>query len=342
MTPFIEKEAVKADEGPSYPLYLPHFDASEKFPPIEILEFDDPGLRADPKLPHLLVPDVKRSDISPYIGTELRNIQLSQLSKEGLDEISLFIAQRKLVVLRDQDFKDISPERQIEIAGHFGAIHVHTTAPNIKGFPEFHVVYRDTEHDRFRDRGYTGGGRANQIGWHVDRSYEKQPPGVTLFWILEQPDLGGDTLFSSQVEAYNRLSPQFQKRLEGLRAVHSGVPQAERSRAQGRPMRREGIETEHPIVRQHPVTGEKALFVNPGFTKYIVGFRIEESELLLNFLYDHIAKGADFQVRVRYEPGTLVLFDQRVTVHSGIPDYSNNVRRHAVRLTPQAEVPIAA
>ncbi|KAI0296757.1 hypothetical protein B0F90DRAFT_1819853 [Multifurca ochricompacta] len=294
MTPSIEKEAVKADKGPSYPLYLPHFDTSEKFPPIETFEFNDPGLRADPKLPHLLAEGVKRRDLSPYIGTELRNIQFSQLSMEGLDEVSLFVAQRKLVVLRDQDFKDISPERQVEIARHFGPINIHPTSGNVKGFPEFHIVYRDPEYDRFRDRGLTDGTRANLLGWHADGSYEKQPPGMTLFWILEQPDLGGDTLFSSQVEAYNRLSPQFQKRLEGLRAVHSAVPPAERSRERGKPVRREPVETRfHPIVRQHPVTGEKALFVNPGFTKYIVGFRIEESELLLNFLYDHIAKGAD-------------------------------------------------
>ena len=118
---------------------------------------------------------------------------------------------------------------------------------------------------------------------------------------------------------------------------------------------------QHPLVRQHPVTGEKALYVNQGFTKHIVGFKAEESEYLLKFLLDHISKGADFHIRATYEPGTVVVWvsyalslslsdrademneqDNRVTVHSATPDYADDERRHAVRLTPQAEVPIPA
>ena len=127
------------------------------------------------------------------------------------------------------------------------------------------------------------------------------------------------------MEAYKRLSPEFQKRLEGLRVVHSAHEQAENSRRRGGPVRREPIETEvrppplhsrqraltrrqHPLVRRHPVTGEKALYVNPGFSRRIVGFKTEESEFLLKFLYDHISKGADFQIRARYKPGTVVVW----------------------------------
>jgi len=90
------------------------------------------------------------------------------------------------------------------------------------------------------------------------------------------------------------------------------------------------------------VTGEKALYVNQGFTRRIAGFREEESRYLLNFLFDHISKGADFHIRARYEPGTVVVWDNRVTAHSAIPDFSPTFRRHAVRLTPQAEVPVEA
>jgi len=86
------------------------------------------------------------------------------------------------------------------------------------------------------------------------------------------------------------------------------VPQAEGSHKVGGPVRREPIETEHPIVRVHPVTGEKALFVNGGFTKSIVGWKKEESDWLLNFLLNHIGKGADFQIRARYEKGTVVVW----------------------------------
>ncbi|TFY71777.1 hypothetical protein EVG20_g1238 [Dentipellis fragilis] len=327
------------DNGPAYPLYYPYSDPQEKFPPTELFDFIDPGLRADPAKPHLLAEGVITKLISPYIGTELRGVQLSQLSKEGLDELALFAAERKLVVLRDQDFKDIGPDRQIEIARHFGPIQRNATSGNVKGYPEFHIVYRDAKRNR---REYLSGSRANHVNWHSDVSYEKQPPGTTIFFILEQPEFGGDTIFASQVEAYNRLSPEFKKRLEGLRAVHSAVPHAEYSRKRGGPVRRYPIETDHPVVRQHPVTGEKALYVNEGFTKNVVGFKAEESEYLLNFLYDHISKGADFQVRASYEPGTVVVWDNRVTVHTATPDYDNSARRHAARLTPQAEVPVSA
>jgi len=329
------------DKGPSYPLYYPYFDVNEKFPPTEIFEFSDPGLRADPKKPNLLKANVQVEQISPFLGAVVKGVQVSQLSKEGLDELALFVAEKKVVAFRDQDFKDLSPERQIEIARHFGPIQIHPTSGNVKGFPEFHVVYRDANHDRFRE--YRGGNRANRTGWHSDVSYEKQTPGTTFFWILDQPENGGgDTLFASQVEAYNRLSDEFKKRLEGLTAVHSAVSQAEASAKRGGPVRREAVESEHPVVRKHPVTGEKALFVNYGFTRRIVGFKDEESDALLNFLFDHVAKGADFQIRATYEPGTLVLWDNRLVVHSGTGDYPAEQRRHAVRLTPQAEVPIPA
>ncbi|KAJ7854103.1 hypothetical protein B0H14DRAFT_2757343 [Mycena olivaceomarginata] len=333
------KQEVKKDE-PSYPFYYPIFDTEERFAPIEKFEHTDPGSRADPAKPHLLGPNTTTNDISPYLGTEIIGVQISQLSPEGLDELGLLAAERKVLVFRDQDFKDLGADRQIEIAKHFGPIHQHPTSGNVKGYPEFHVVYRDAEHDRFRE--YRGD-RTNRTSWHSDVSYELQPPGATFFFVLDNPapGAGGDTLFTSQAEAYKRLSPEFQKRLEGLRAVHSGVAQAEFSKKRGGPVRRDPVEHEHPVVRVHPVTGEKALYVNPNFTRHIVGFKTEESEYLLKFLYDHIAKGADFQIRATYKPGTVVVWDNRLTVHSATGDFDQSIRRHAVRLTPQAEVPIA-
>ncbi|KAF5326358.1 hypothetical protein D9611_000928 [Ephemerocybe angulata] len=332
--------STNSSSGPSHPAYLPHFDSSEKFPPTELFEFSDPGLRANPAKPNLLTENTTLKHISPYLGTEVRGVQIYQLSKEGLDELALFVAERKVVIFRDQDFKDLGPERQIELARHFGPIQRHPTSGNVKGFPEFHVVYRDPEYDYFKE--YITNERSNYTSWHSDVAYEKQPPGTTFFFILDQPDVGGDTLFASQVEAYNRLSDEFKKLLEGLKIVHSAVEQAEGSRKRGGPVRREPIETEHPIVRVHPVTGEKALYVNAVFGRRVSGFKKEESDALLGFLYDHIAKGADFQIRATYEPGTVVVWDNRLTVHSATPDFKAEFRRHAVRLTPQAEVPIPA
>src|SRR5690606_13851582 len=104
-------------------------------------------------------------------------------------------------------------------------------------------------------------------------------------------------------------------------------------------VRRAPVAHVHPIVRRHPVTGEKAIYVNPQFTRYIVGMKKEESDLLLNFLYDHLAKGADFQARVRWEKGTVVVWDNRVTAHSALVDWHGGERRHLARITPQAERP---
>jgi sulfonate dioxygenase len=127
------------------------------------------------------------------------------LSEEGLNELALYAAERKVLIFRNQDFKDIGPDRQIEIAKHFGRIHRHPTSGNVKGYPEFHVVYRDAEHDRLKE--VIPDERINRTQWHSDVSYEKQPAGTTFFFILDQPEVGGDTLFASQVEAYNLFLP---------------------------------------------------------------------------------------------------------------------------------------
>jgi sulfonate dioxygenase len=202
--------------------------------------------------------------------------------------------------------------------------------------------------------------RTSTVLWHSDVTYEKQPPGTTFLYALDVPATGGDTLFANAAEAYKRLSPAFQQRLHGLKAVHSGIEQANNSVVRGGVKRREPIYNEHPVVRTHPVTGEKAIYVNPGckfprfngmvwrgmawltselVTREIVGFKKEESDALLRFLYDHLALGADFHVRVRWEPGTVVVWDNRVTQHSAIVDWATGERRHLARITPQAEVP---
>ena len=119
----------------------------------------------------------------------------------------------------------------------------------------------------------------------------------------------------------------------------AAIEQADNSRNRGGVVRREPVTSIHPLVRTHPVTGEKALFVNPQFSRRIVGFKKEESDFLLNFLYDHIAKGQDFQARVKWAPGTVVVWDNRVTAHSALLDWNDGARRHLARITPQAEAP---
>jgi len=199
--------------------------------------------------------------------------------------------------------------------------------------PEFHLVYKDAKSDY--NFGYEGS--ITMTSWHSDVSYELQPPGLTTLFLLDRPSMGGDTLFTSQASTLSRLSPPFVAFLRTLSAAYSGVDQANRSRASGRGgvVRREPVEHVHPLVRRHPVTGEEALYVNKQFTRRIVGLKEEELDTLLNFLYDHIAAPEGLQARVKWDPGTVVLWDNRITAHFAIIDYGeSNMRRHGLRIMP--------
>ncbi|KAA8645886.1 TauD/TfdA dioxygenase family protein [Aspergillus tanneri] len=322
----------------SFPHYLPVWDnETEKYPPLQPFEHYDHGKDADPSFPDLLPEGkVELDHLTPTIGSEIKGIQLSQLTKEGKDQLALFVAQRKVVAFRDQDFAHLPIDQALEFGGYFGRHHIHQTSGAPKGYPEIHLVHRgadDKSGSEFLARS------TNTVAWHSDVTFEKQPPGTTFLYFLDGPTSGGDTLFADMAQAYKRLSPEFRKRLHGLKAVHSGIEQVHNSLNKGGIARRDPITSEHPIVRTHPVTGEKALYVNPQFTRYIVGYKKEESDFLLKFLYDHIALSQDLQARVRWRQGTVVVWDNRVTSHSALFDWEDGQRRHIARITPQAEPP---
>ncbi|KAK5678313.1 hypothetical protein LTS10_009485 [Elasticomyces elasticus] len=329
------------DGTPLFPDYMPFYDPLEKVEDIGTFEHKDPGLRADPTFPNLLKDATKMSDLSPHVGTEIEGVQLSQLSPAGLDELALLAAQRGALVFHRQDFRDIGFEAQKKIVSHFGPLHVHGWAPHPAAGSAEHMIIYDHKDDLRVRRSWKG---RSPIQWHTDQSPEVQPPGTTFIGMLETPSgAGGDTLVSSSVQAFKALSPRFRKRLEGLTALHSnndGFTQELKNNGSDAVMRRQELTAEHPVVRVHPVTGEKSLYVNPVYTKRIIGYDQEESDYLLGFLFDHIAKRADFQCRIRYEAGTVLVWDQRVTAHSQSLDYDAGERRHAFRLTPLAEKPI--
>ncbi|CAK4033749.1 Taurine catabolism dioxygenase [Lecanosticta acicola] len=342
-SPLNDKAAMRKrnhDSSPLYPDFMPFYDPLEKVEDIGEFEHNDPGSRADPTLPNLLGSATKIYDLSPHVGTGIEGVQISQLSSAGLDELALLAAKRGALVFRSQDFADIGFEAQRRVVKHFGPLHVHGWAPHPKAGSAEHMIIYDHKDDLRVRRSWKG---RSPIQWHTDQSPEQQPPGTTFICMLESPATGGgDTLVSSSVQAFKSLSPRFRKRLEGLTAIHSnldGVTQ-ELKNGSGAVMRRQELTAEHPVVRVHPTTEEKALYVNPVYTKRIVGFDQEESDYLLGFLFDHIAKRADFQCRVQYEAGTVLVWDQRVTNHSQTLDYPAGDRRHAFRLTPLAEKPI--
>ncbi|KAL4793539.1 hypothetical protein BDV19DRAFT_390973 [Aspergillus venezuelensis] len=285
----------KAHAEYKYARYLPIYDNETTFPPTEPFEFTDRGLLADKAKPHLF----ETGD--PKFGSKIHGLQLSQLMDVQKDELALLIAERGVVIFRDQDFKDIGPHKQKEFAAYFGRLHVHPVGAHVEGHIEFHNIYLGADnHYRLQQR-----------------SSKLSTTGV--------PSTGGDTGWVSQVAAYKRLSAPIQKMLEGLRAEHSGFPQAERARLDGK-----------------HVTGKKALFVNPGSTKRIVGLKDEESDAILQLIFKHIALSQDIQVRVKWDDRNVSLWDNRVTAHTAISDYdtTSDGLRYGIKLTTLEERPV--
>lgn len=244
-----------------YPNYLPIWDHGEKYPALEPFVHVDHGKDADPTFKDLLTEGSKIQKLTPSTGSEVTGVQLSKLTQAGKDQLALLVAQRKVVAFRDQDFADLPINEALDFGGYFGRHHIHPTSGAPEGYPEVHLVHRNGSNSEFEA---LLANRNSSVGWHSDVTYEQQPPGTTFLYILDSPEVGGDTAFVNQVEAYNRLSPALKERLHGLKALHSGFEQAEFSKGRGGVVRREPVSNEHPLIRTHPVTGEKALFVNGG------------------------------------------------------------------------------
>ncbi|KAI6119999.1 hypothetical protein EDD16DRAFT_1895277 [Pisolithus croceorrhizus] len=161
--------------------------------------------------------------------------------------------------------------------------------------------------------------------WYSDLSYEKQPPSITSLKVITGPKCGEDTVWTSGYALYSSLSPGFQKYLEGPTALHSAVLQADGARAKGLPVRREPVENVHPIVRVHPVTGWKSVYVGKGFIRCIIEVPKAESDAILQFLWRQLSENPDFQV----------------VTHTATFDFWPQTR-HALRVTPYVEKPESA
>ena len=176
----------------------------------------------------------------------------------------------------------------------------------------------------------TGAGRTTDMPagafWHSDLSYDKNPSDVTLLYSVEIPPEGGDTLFINMVAAYDTLPDETKKRIEGLNAIHrygyrGGLAVVELNEDQ----ETSHPDVAHPVVRTHPASGKRALFVNPGFTVAIDGMAERDSRKLLDELYEHATK-PDFIYRHKWKPGQLVACDNRMTMHSATGGYDGQAR----------------
>ncbi|KAJ3806324.1 alpha-ketoglutarate-dependent sulfonate dioxygenase [Lentinula lateritia] len=317
------------DESYIHSQYKPFFP-NLSWPPLEEVEVTERAIFADPEKKSLFRAAKKVRHYTPVIGTEISGIDLRQLSDSQKDELALLVAERGVVFFRDQE---INIQEQLDLARYFGPLHKHATTPIPKaGIEEVHVVYND--HSRRPDPASF----SKLELWHSDVTYEVQPPSVTSLKVIAGPEYGGDTLWASGYALYSGLSPGFQKYLEGLKAVHSAVAQADGARDAGLPVRREAIETVHPVVRVNPATGWKSVYVNPGFTRRIVGVPKAESDAILSFLFHQIAENVDNQVRFQWEPNSIAFWDNRAVVHSATFDFWP-ATRHALRATPHGEKP---
>ncbi|KAN0092702.1 hypothetical protein V8E55_003486 [Tylopilus felleus] len=318
------------DDNYEYAAYKPYFPVIN-WEPLKEFNVTDRGQLADPEKKALFGAAKKVQHLTPVIGTEITGIDLRQLTTVQKDELALLVAERGVVFFRDQD---LNIQEQLDIARHFGPLHKHATTPIPKepGLEEVHVVYNDAA----RRPDSTAFSKLEL--WHSDVTYEIQPPSATSLKVITCPEYGGDTLWSSGYALYSSLSPGLQTYLEGLSALHSAVAQADGSRAAGLHVRREPIETIHPVVRVHPVTGWKSIYVNPGFTRRIVGVPKAESNVILNFLFQQISSNVDFHVRFRWERNSVAFWDNRVVTHTATFDFWPQ-RRHALRAAPHGGRP---
>lgn len=304
------------------------------WPALEVFDVGtDKGLLADPSanFKNLFRDATSVTHINHKIGTEVVGVNLANLDDVQKNELALLLATRIAVIFRDQ--KDLDINKQLELGRYFGKLHKHATTevPRQEGLEEVHVVWTDETNVPYN-------GLPATYHWHSDISYELQPPSYTSLKLLKGPSTNGDTAWISGYAVYDLLSSTLQKYLESHTALHSAFEQARAARERGSHVRREPILTEHPIVRVHPVTGYKSVYVNPGFTRSIVGVPKAESDAILKYLFEIIATNQEATVRFKWDAGDVVYWDNRNSVHSASYGFYPQ-RRHAVRVTTHGEVP---
>ena len=272
--------------------------------------------------------DVRTS--TPTVGAEIRGVDLRKpLSEDVFDEVRSAFLRHQVVFFKEQE--KLSPDQQTAFARRFGGLHLHPAAPHLEGRPEIFVIHT-----------HKGSKIANGNGWHTDVSCDAEPPLGTMLQLHHLPSQGGDTLFASMYAAWDALSAPMQAFLETLNARHESE-HVYRGRYSDRDVDDAGKvypESVHPVVRTHPETGRRALYVNCGFTTGIEGLGKAESKALLNFLFEHIEQER-FQVRFKWEVNDMAFWDNRCLQHHAMWDYWPEERK-GHRVTIQGDRPYLA
>jgi taurine dioxygenase len=252
--------------------------------------------------------EVKRYE--PALGAEIRGIDLaSGLDEETCAEVRRALLEHQVLFFKEQS--EIPPAVQVAIGRMFGELHFHPAAPQMTGHPEVFEIHVQRESKI-----------ANGEFWHSDVSCDPEPPLGTILQIHLLPELGGDTLFANMYSAYTALSEPLKRMLDGLTATHASE-HVYRGRYSDRGVDdsdRTYPEAVHPVVRTHPETQRKALYVNRTFTTRINELNENESSALLGFLFDH-SEQLGFQIRFRWQKNDVAFWDNRCTMHHAIWDY---------------------
>jgi taurine dioxygenase len=266
--------------------------------------------------------------LSGTIGAEVRGVDAKQvLAPDTVAAIRGALLEHKVIFLPDQH---LDAAQHVAFARLFGELTpAHPVIPGIKGHPEvFEINYGSVE--QYKSAGLTE--RTNDLTWHTDVTFMEQPPLGSILNAVVMPPSGGDTMFADMHAAYEGLSETMRGFVDTLTAVHDGKRQfgaiLEKRKAGGDWEGEQILDlepVEHPVVRTHPETGRRSLFVNPGFTQRIKGLSAHESRTLLDFLYAHSTQ-AEYTVRYHWHTGDLGFWDNRTTMHAVVRDFGAQPR----------------
>ena len=266
--------------------------------------------------------------VAGALGAEIEGVDAARpLEREVIAEIRQAFLDHLVIFLRNQR---LVPQRLLAFAQQFGQPMEY---PQLKGLPECPLVTPviKLEHERVNFGGV----------WHSDTSYLERPPMASMLYAVETPPYGGDTLFANQYLAYETLSDGLKQTLVGVVGVNSSA-KADVSKTREDRMREAGAELkvlvgEHPVVRTHPETGRKALYVNFGHTTRFRGWSEQESSPLLEYLFRHQVN-PELTCRFHWEPGSLAFWDNRCTQHNPVNDY-HGFKRLMHRVTLEGDTP---
>ncbi len=288
---------------------------------------------------------IKVAPVTPVIGAEISGVDLrQQLDDETRAEIVTALNQWRVLFFRDQD---ISNDQFKTFGRAFGPLTpAHPIAEGLDDHPEiWERSITDYRVQRVESEARPPSARPprDYKGWHIDITFVANPNRYSILWGVEIPPYGGDTVFANLIEAYEGLSPRIRTLVDGLQAVHQT---SSYDSTNGRP-RRDGkhpgrFVSLHPLVRVHPETGEKLLFLNPGTITHIAGLKERESAHLLDLLYGEITR-PEYQVRFRWQPNSLVIWDNQAVAHAGPIDYAHfDLARVVRRITIAGDLPRGA